>query len=287
MKNKSFTIATRDSVLAVTQADTVRKLLSERGIPSELLKVKTKGDEDRISPLDAIGGDGLFVRGIEKALLDGRADIAVHSGKDLPYELMDGLTIAAVPKAADGRDVLLLSKGAWEKPDKIIGTSSNRRKEQYALLDSKAVFKNIRGNITTRLEKLESGEYDGIILAKAALDRIGKSIDDYRGKVFEPSEMVPAACQGLLAVECRSDDEGVISALAGITDETAYARFEAERYLFRLIGADCSMGVGVHAYIIDDECEYHVYYKGNKYYERGKMTDYKDISMRLYERIKG
>ena len=171
-------LATRGSALAMAQAAIVKKKLEDVGEQVTILPVKTKGDRDRQRPLTEIGGDGLFIRELEKVLLSGEADLAVHSAKDLPYQLADGLRIAGVPEAADPRDCLLTRSctadpGADYGPDPLcIGTGSPRRRLEYARRYPDAMYLEIRGNVLTRVEKLRRGEYDGIILAKAGLDRL-------------------------------------------------------------------------------------------------------------------
>ena len=161
---KTLKLATRAGKLALVQANHVKDLLAEQGVQAEIIKVTTKGDADRKSSLRAIGGDGLFVRGIEQVLLAGEADIAVHSSKDLPYELADGLVIGGVPKAAAAEGLLLIPKdrpleavrAAGRKP--VIGTGSARRRYYCEKLDADVIFEEIRGNITTRIEKLRRGD---------------------------------------------------------------------------------------------------------------------------------
>lgn len=181
---RKIVLATRGSKLALTQAEQVKALIEAKGFECELLIVKTKGDKDQNRPIHEIGGDGLFVREIEKALLDRSADIAVHSAKDLPYELAEGLVIAGVPKAASSADCLISLKvdgtcTAENDAKKVIGTGSPRRICEYLAIDENVEFKSLRGNIDTRLGKLESGEYDSIILARAALDRLNIDLSPY------------------------------------------------------------------------------------------------------------
>lgn len=256
---RTLKLATRAGKLALTQAHQVKDLLAAIGAETEIITVSTKGDQDRHSSLRAIGGDGLFVRSIEKVLLAGEADIAVHSGKDLPYELADGLVIAGVPKAAAACDILLIPKdrsleavrAAGRKP--VIGTGSARRIHYYEKIDQDVTFAEIRGNITTRIEKLKRGDYDAIILAQAGLDRIAYDLTNFEVRPFTAAEMVPSCCQGILAAECRADDEEVCAALAKISDEESRRRFDIERALFRQMGADCSMAAAVHAVITPAE----------------------------------
>ena len=252
---RTLRLATRAGKLALVQANHVKDLLAEQGVEAEIIKVSTKGDQDRKSSLRAIGGDGLFVRGIEQVLLAGEADIAVHSSKDLPYELADGLVIAGVPKAAAAEDLLLIPRdrplesvrAAGRTP--VIGTGSARRRHYYAKLDPDVTFAEIRGNITTRVEKLQRGDYDAIILARAGLDRIHFDLSDFEVRHFTAAEMVPSCCQGILAVECREADTEIREVLAKISDEKTRQRFDIERRLFRGMQADCSVAAAVHAQI--------------------------------------
>lgn len=256
---RTLKLATRAGKLALVQANHVKDLLAEQGVTAEIVTVTTKGDADRKSSLRAIGGDGLFVRGIEQVLLAGEADIAVHSSKDLPYELADGLVIAGVPKAAAAEDLLLIPKdrplsavrAEGRKP--VIGTGSARRQYYYGKLDQDVTFAEIRGNITTRIEKLQRGDYDAIILARAGVDRIHYDLSDFEVRHFTAAEMVPSCCQGILAVECRKADEEICEVLAKISDEKSRQRFDIERALFRGMKADCSVAAAVHAQIGENE----------------------------------
>ena len=252
---RKIVLATRGSKLALTQAEQVKELIEAKGYECELLIVKTKGDKDRNRPIQEIGGDGLFVREIEKALLDKRADIAVHSAKDLPYELAEGLLIAGVPKAASPTDCLISLKCDTREPaerqvsPKVIGTGSPRRICEYLAIDGNAQFKGLRGNIGTRLDKLSSGEYDAIILARAGLDRLNIDLKNYTLHEFTSDEMIPAACQGIIAIECRSGDLEIAELLADISDPDARRRFDIERSVFCRLKADCKSALGVHAEI--------------------------------------
>ena len=250
-------IATRGSALARIQAEIVAEKLAVIGIGSEFLFVQTKGDKDTTSPLEKIGGDGLFVRSVEEALLRGEADIAVHSAKDLPYVPADGLMIAGVPDEADPRDCLIMNRDCRDTAalsevsfeGMVIGTSSPRRRlaAQEFLPGCRTV--PIRGNVPTRIEKLRTGEYDGIILACAGLDRLGPDLSGLEKKIFEVDEMVPAPCQGLIAAECRKEDAEIVRLLEDITCRQARMRFDTERYLFCKLLADCSAAVAVNAVI--------------------------------------
>lgn len=250
---RKIVLATRGSKLALTQAEQVKALIEAKGFECELLIVKTKGDKDQNRPIHEIGGDGLFVREIEKALLDKSADIAVHSAKDLPYELAEGLLIAGVPKAASPADCLIRLKTAASKDEPmIIGTGSPRRICEYLAIDENVEFKSLRGNIDTRLGKLESGEYDSIILARAALDRLNIDLSPYDVYEFSSEEMIPAACQGIIAIECRSEDKEIVRLLGEVSDLETKRRFDIERSVFCKLKADCKSALGVHAKIEGD-----------------------------------
>lgn len=283
----SLVLATRGSALAMAQAESVKTMLEAGGeVSVDLLPVTTKGDQDRRSELVKIGGNGLFVRGIEEELLAGRADIAVHCGKDLPFETAKELVIAGIPKAASGLDCLVAQKGSLlpgrqdqgENPAEeagtglVIGTGSMRRIHELRKLYPGAVFRSVRGNITTRIRKLGEG-FDGIVLAAAGLERLGlydpgmRGRDDemqeggtftmdgreYGVRVFAPDECLPACTQGILAIECRRDDPERVRLLRSISDENAWKRFHAERCLFRMLHADCTMPVGIWSRLLDGD----------------------------------
>ena len=246
---RTLKLATRASRLALAQAGLVQSALEALGQTVELVEVTTRGDRDRKSPLVSIGGQGLFVREVERCLLDGTADLAVHSGKDLPYELAEGLLIAGVPKAASPCDVLAARK---DIPLRTVGTGSPRRVLECRQLLPDAAFREIRGNVDTRLRKLRDGDYDAVVLAEAGLQRLGVDLSDLDVRVLSPDECLPAPCQGILAVECREDDGELIALLEQITDPMTRARFDAERKLFCLLQADCSVPLGVHCAVSDN-----------------------------------
>lgn len=261
---RKLIIATRGSKLALVQAEQVREKLKDTGCEAEILVVKTKGDRDRKSALKDIGGSGLFVKEIELTLQNGDADIAVHSGKDLPYELIDELVIAGNTEAADCRDCLLTVKGRALGNEPVIGTGSPRRICECQRHYPDAQFRNIRGNVETRIRKLADGEYDAIVIAKAGLDRLGVNLEGFDVRVFEADEFMPAACQGILGIECRSDDKEVLSALKKISDEKSRIRFNLERQIFCGMQADCSMAVGAHAEIDGDRVALSAMFDGRR-----------------------
>lgn len=270
---RKLILATRGSRLALAQANLVQEKLKELGVTVEQKIVKTRGDKDRTSSLREIGGKGLFVKEIELQLKSGQADIAVHSGKDLPYVIMEGMTIAANPKAADPRDCLVFCKNKELPKKPVIGTGSPRRIEACRSIYPDADFKEIRGNIDTRIRKLTDGEYDAIVLAKAGIDRLDIDMEDLEIKVFQTEEFVPAACQGILAVECRSEDEEVVSLLQQISDPDTRIRFELERQIFCELQADCSMAVGVHAKVCDGKVCLSAMYNGKRHSCIGNLED--------------
>lgn len=254
MKMRTIVVGTRESNLARTQTEQVIERLRELsimlGTPChfETRFIRTKGDQILNVTLSKVGGKGLFVKEIEQALLDGEIDLAVHSMKDLPFELPEGLTIGAVPKREDVRDVLIsrnhlsldqLPAGA------VVGTSSLRREAQLRHLRPDLVVRPLRGNIDTRLRKLEEGEVDAILLAAAGLVRMGWSerITQY----LEPDHMIPAVGQGALAVECREGDTFIRHLLSHLQhEETAHA-VRAERAFLGALEGSCQVPIGAWA----------------------------------------
>ena len=239
--------ATRASPLARWQAEYIAGLLAANHIEVELCPVSTAGDRDKTTPLHQIGGKGVFVKEVQAAVLDGRADIAVHSAKDLPALTPDGLTIAAVPPRADARDALVGCQ-LGDLPDGArVGTGSVRRQVQLAELRPDLELVEIRGNIDTRLGLIAAngGELDSIVMAAAALDRLDRS-----GLVIDrldATTMLPQVGQGTLAVECRTDDADAIEALAAIDDAHAHAVLDCERSFLTELGGDCDLPAGAHA----------------------------------------
>lgn len=266
---REICIAGRGSRLAMVQNERIADLLKKEGYAVRIMTVKTLGDRDRRRSVTELGGNGPFVRDVEKALLSGEADIAVHCVKDLPYEMAPGLCIAGMPDAADPRDCLLLRKGAENaKADGaalVIGTGSPRRIRQLLKLaarEGKSIeCKDIRGNITTRLDKLRQGDYDGIVLAKAGLDRIQADLGEFTVRVLEPEEMIPAVGQGMLACECRESDEEMRALLAKITPAEHELRYRIEREIFCRYRCDCRSAVGIHARIVNGVPELLVMYE--------------------------
>ena len=225
---KKIRIGSRDSKLAVIQAEIIRNgiLQAHPELEVELITMKTTGDKILDRSLDKIGGKGLFVKELDKALAEGRVDICVHSLKDLPMEIPAKLPIVCFSKREDPRDVLLLKAGGDETIGSgIIGTSSNRRKIQLKRLYPKAEFKGIRGNVQTRLRKLEEEDYTATVLARAGLMRL--EMENVIARTFSVEEMIPAAGQGILAVQGRMGED--YSYLNGIHSQASAYMAEAER----------------------------------------------------------
>ncbi len=244
-----FRIATRGSALARWQADHVAALLHAHGYRlTELVVVETVADRRLDIPIDAMGGKGVFVKEIQAAVLDGRADIAVHSAKDLPAITPPGLVIAAVPERADPRDALIGTRLVDLAPGAHVATGSIRRRVQLASLRPDLRFSGLRGNIVTRLSRLE--EFDAILMAKAGLDRLGLEPDVV--DVLEPDVMLPQVGQGALAVECRADDYERLRALGAIEHSPTRAVLDAERAFLDELGGDCDLPAGAHATLSGD-----------------------------------
>lgn len=244
-----FRIGSRQSRLAVAQAELVRGYLRERGILADIVTMKTKGDRILDRTLEQIGGKGLFIKELELALRDGRCDLLVHSLKDMTMDVPEALPIVGYSAREDPRDVLVLPKGADRlNQDKPIGCSSKRRILQAQKIFPEMRFQSIRGNVNTRLDKLDSGEYSALILAAAGLKRLGlsKRISRY----FSVDEMIPCAGQGVLALQGR--DGGDYSVLQGFTQEEAAVAVICERAFVRAVQGECSSPVAAYASIEDE-----------------------------------
>ena len=248
-------IGTRRSRLALLQTESVRYALlaAHPGLVVEIIEIVTRGDRVTDRPLPDLGGKGLFTAEIESALLEGRIDLAVHSMKDLPVELTDGLTVAATPKRADARDALVCreASGLDALPeDAVVGTSSPRRAAQLAYVRADLVAKPLRGNVDTRLEKLGRGDYDAIVVAAAAMQRLGR-LDEIT-QFLEGGAFLPAPAQGALAVETREDDPDVTGLLEPVNDADTYLAANVERRLLMRLGGGCHLPLGTLAEVADD-----------------------------------
>ena len=246
---KPIRIGTRASKLAVIQAEMVRSYLQERGIPAELVTMTTTGDRILDRTLDKVGGKGLFVKELDAALMDGRSDLSVHSLKDVPMELPDGLPLLGFSKREDPRDALILPEGA-EQIDfsKPIGCASNRRIVQLKRLFPEARFAPIRGNIQTRLRKLDEGQYSATVLAAAGLKRAG--LEGRISRIFSTEEMLPAAGQGVLAVQGRADAD--YAYLNGFFDADSRDTSLCERAFVAALDGGCTAPTAAFAEILPD-----------------------------------
>lgn len=249
MKNKLI-IGTRKSVLALWQAEYVAQRLREQypGLTVELLPVSTRGDEILNRPLAEIGGKGLFIRELEELIREGRADMAVHSLKDMPAELPEDFTLAAVTDREDPRDafVSLRYPGVEALPAGAkVGTSSLRRQSQLLHRRPDLVVESLRGNVQTRLRKLDEGQYDAVILAAAGLKRLG--LGDRIASYLSTEDSIPAAGQGVMAVEVRKNDEETRQMLAFLHNARVASCIAAERAFLGCVGGDCKVPAGAFA----------------------------------------
>lgn len=234
-------IGSRGSQLALWQAHWVQDRLAAMGLESRIEIIKTTGDRVTGVPLANVGGKGLFTKEIEDALLARQVDLAVHSLKDLPTEIPEGLQITAVPKRADPRDAIVGKKIAELREGAKVGTSSLRRSAQLRRLRPDLLVQSVRGNVDTRLRKLDEGQYDSIVLAAAGLDRLGWS-----GRITEaldPEVMCPAVGQGALAIETRVGE----TICAALDHAETRAAVTAERAVLRALGGGCQTPIGAHA----------------------------------------
>jgi hydroxymethylbilane synthase len=234
-------IASRGSQLALWQARWVAAQLAAAGHPCRIEIVKTTGDKITDVPLAKVGTKGLFTKEIEEALLDGRADLAVHSLKDLPTELPEGLVLAAVPEREDPRDAVVGRKLADLALGAKVGTSSLRRAAQLRQLRPDLLVESVRGNLDTRLRKLDEGQYDAILLAAAGLKRLGWG--DRIAEILPPEQMCPAVGQGALAIETRAGFEKV----ALLDHADTHTAVVAERAVLRALGGGCQVPIGAYA----------------------------------------
>jgi hydroxymethylbilane synthase len=239
-------IASRGSQLALWQARWVEGQLTAAGHACRIEIIRTTGDKITDVPLAKVGGKGLFTKEIEDALLDGRADLAVHSLKDLPTELPEGLVLAAVPEREDASDALVGKRLDELTAGARVGTSSLRRAAQLRRLRPDLRVESVRGNVDTRLRKLDEGQYDAILLAAAGLKRLGWG--GRISQILEPEQMCPAVGQGALAIETRAGGAG-FDACSALNHPATHAAVAAERALLTELGGGCQVPIGAHARI--------------------------------------
>ena len=242
-------IATRESRLALWQAEHVRELLEQRfGAVVQLLGMTTRGDQILDRSLSKVGGKGLFVKELEAALENGSAHLAVHSLKDVPMDLPEGFALATVLEREDPRDALVSPRHASLEAlpqGACVGTSSLRRVVLLKSLRPDLRIEPLRGNLDTRLRKLDDGQYDAIVLAAAGLKRLG--LGERIRSVFDPDQMIPAAGQGALGIETRGDARELLARLVTLTHRPTWLAVQAERAVSRALGGSCSMPLAAHA----------------------------------------
>jgi hydroxymethylbilane synthase len=243
-RQRPLRLATRGSPLARRQTDMVAHLLAQggAGLSVEPVVVRTEGDRRANEPLGEIGGQGVFVKEIQRAVLDGQADVAVHSAKDLPPSTPPGLVLAAVPVRGDVRDALVGSTLAALRPGARVATGAARRRAQLANLRPDLCFVQARGNIETRIAKANGGGVDAVVVAAAALERL--SITSQAAEILSPLVMLPQVGQGAIALECAADDEALLALLALVDHRASHRAVIAERTMLAALGASCSLPVG-------------------------------------------
>ncbi len=255
-------IGTRGSKLALWQAEHLQTKLSQNGIESTLLIIKTKGDQIQHLGFDKIEGKGFFTKEIEDALLAEEIDVAVHSMKDLPTLMDDKLTIGGLSERADPSDILIIGKHAYDpesrmkiKKGSTIGTSSIRRKVQLVHFDESLNPVDIRGNVPTRIKKIDEGIIDAVILASAGIDRLEIDLSNYVTLRYNPTEFIPAPAQGVNAYQCRSNDTSMKRILRSIHQSEVSKCTNIERTILRLLDGGCQLPLG--AFVQKDDLGYH------------------------------
>ncbi|MCC5908968.1 MAG: hydroxymethylbilane synthase [Clostridiaceae bacterium] len=291
---RKIRVGSRASLLALTQAEIIIQMLKEK-FPQhqyEIIKIKTLGDKILDKTLDKIGGKGLFVKEIQAALMEGHIDLAVHSMKDMPAEAPEELMLAAITKREDPRDVLVTKK-AYKLENlpssAIIGTSSLRRKAQLLRLREDIKLQDIRGNVGTRLGKIDTDGLDGVILAAAGLNRLGYDPKDFY--YLETEEFTPAVGQGALGCEIRRNDEELHNMLQQINDPDTHHCVMGERIFLKLLEGGCHIPIGGYGEKVEDQ----LWLTGMvasidgkkiiKYTEKGDFQQYKEIGKKLGEKM--
>jgi hydroxymethylbilane synthase len=256
MAKRTLRIATRSSALALWQAEFIQQELERLndGISVELVRIKTQGDKILDVPLAKIGGKGLFVKELEEAMLDGRADLAVHSMKDVPMEFPEGLGLVAICEREDPTDAFVSNRydTVDALPDgAVVGTASLRREAQLRAHRPDLQIRTLRGNVNTRLAKLDAGEFDAIVLASSGLKRLG--FHDRIRYCLPDTLSLPAVGQGALGIECRLDDQQLLDMLAVLNHQDTADRVKAERALNRRLQGGCQVPIAAYALLEDKD----------------------------------
>lgn len=267
-------IATRRSDLALWQANWVKDRLGALGRSAELVLIDTQGDRTQAdgTPFRLMPGQGFFTKAVQDAVAEGRADVAVHSHKDLPSARMAGLELAAVSAREDPRDVLLVRSEAFDPAAPVlplnygaaVGTSAARRRAQLLHLRGDLNVQELRGNVPTRVRKLRDGGYDAVVLAAAGLVRLGLDLTGLEVRWLEPRLFVPAPAQGALALEIRAEDYELASLLTDLHHPAAYKAVAAERGLMGMLEGGCQLALGAHAVLKDGVVELTAWYEGER-----------------------
>lgn len=296
MTKQKITIGTRGSILALAQAEKVKEMLEERNkhVEVELKVIVTTGDKDfrDFKKIQGTSQKDLFVKEIEKEMLEGIIDLAVHSLKDMPQETPTGLLNACFPLREDNADVLISRNGKKLmelEPNSVIGTGSTRREVELLNLRKDIQIKPIRGNIHTRLRKLDDGEYDAIILAAAGLKRVG--LDGRITERFNSQDFIPAPGQGILCIQCRKDDEKILELLQILEDKEVRIMCETEREFSRIFDGGCHTPIGCSSKIMGENIEIQGMFNhnGKRIFEKitGLKYDGVKLAEELANKIKG
>lgn len=246
-RSGALRLATRGSPLALRQTELVTAHLTAAhpSLEIEAVVVSTRGDQEATAPLDQIGGQGVFVAEVERAVADGRADAAVHSAKDMPSVMSDAFVLGAVPPRADARDALVGGRLAELPAGALIATGSARRRSQLAYLRPDLVFRDLRGNMARRVAMAGQDGVTAVVVAVAAMERLGwmEQVTD----VLDPMDVLPQAGQGVVAVQCRADDGPMRALLAAIDHDPTHRALDAERAVLAALGGSCTVPVGAYA----------------------------------------
>lgn len=297
MKKRKIVIGSRGSKLALIYAQNAKNTIIQKTDLNEddiiIKEITTKGDQVQDVRLSELGGKGLFTSNIENQLQDKNIDIAVHALKDMPAKETEGLTTNAFLKRNDPREILITTdkKKLQElKNNAIIGTSSYRREFQIKKIRTDLNCKLLRGNVDTRIKKLNDGLYDAIILSYAGVKSL--KMDDKIAQIFSTNEIIPSAGQGIIALQCRNNDNEIISILDKINDNETFQRAQAERNVLKVLEGDCETAVGVHAIIEEDkiilEAELFSLDGKERFYEKkfSKLTEAHQLGIEIGQKLK-
>ncbi len=284
-------LATRGSRLALWQAGWVAEHLHQQGVEVELVVVETQGDRERL-PFAQMQGQGFFTKAVQEAVLQGQADLAVHSYKDLPSARPEGLAIAAIPPREDPRELLLVRPEAVDETaiglplckGVRVGSSAARRQAQLRTLRPDLEPVELRGNVPTRIEKLARGEYGAILLAYAGVRRLGLDLSPFFAQVLSPTLLVPAPAQGALALECRADDAHTKALLQPLDSPQARRTVAAERGLMARLAGGCQLALGAYARELPEGMELCAWYAGRLYQAQGSSPEV--VAQAVFEQIR-